>query len=453
MNKILSAFILLFSFTMLVNPHISNADKAISDDDKSLKPVYVLKIDDAIGPASADYIIRSIKKAQTANAELIVLEINTPGGLMDSMRDIITEILASKIPVATYVSPPGSHAASAGTFILYGSHIAAMAPGTNIGAASPVQMGGGSKPAQQDTKQNKNNDQKLLSKIMNDSVAYIRGLADMHGRNADWAEEAVRDASSIGAKDAKTKGVIDVIATDIDDLMLKLHLKKVKLQGETITLSTKDAPIVNIVPDWRTEILSIITNPNVAFLLMTLGAYGLIYEFSNPGAFVPGVIGVICLMLGLFALNVLPINYAGLVLIFLGMGFMVGEAFIPSFGILGIGGLVAFMFGATMLIDSDIPGFGISIWAVLAMGGLSFSVLTLALTYTVKAQKNPVTTGQEELLNSIGIIKSWADGKGKVKITGETWQVFSADEEVFEAGDKVKVLKINGLKLQVTKNN
>lgn len=464
-QKFLARFVSLFAVALVVfSLATAGTSLAQEDDDVVEKPasgstVHVLRVSTMIGPASEDFIVREMAAAQTAGAEMIVLEMDTPGGLMTSMKEIIKNILASEVPVALYVSPPGAHAASAGTFILYACHIAAMAEGTNIGAATPVAMKGspgvpsGPGAPGGEEQSHPGSDAAMMNKAMNDSIAYIRGLAEMRDRNADWAERAVREAASLGAADALKEGVIDFIAADIDELLTKTHNMKVKVAGgRTVTLDTKDAHVVYVEPDWRTEVLSIITNPNVAFLLMSLGAYGLIYEFSNPGTFVPGVIGVICLMLGLFALNVLPINYAGLVLLFLGMAFMAGEAFIPSFGILGIGGLISFVIGATILIDSDVPGFGISIWTILGMGAVSIGVLTFLLAYVVRSFKKPVTTGQEELLGGLAEVINWGKaGKGEVRITGEIWTAVSPDGASFTPGEKVRITDMEGLKLFVGK--
>jgi len=329
----------------------------------SAKPVLSLDLDGAVGPATADHVARGLKHAAEENAQLVVLRMDTPGGLDTSMRAIIKDILASPVPVATYVAPSGARAASAGTYILYASHIAAMAPGTNLGAATPVAMdvpglgappkpGEEGKPAPRDA---------MADKVMSDAAAYIRSLAQLRGRNAEWAEEAVRKSVSLSAREALQQKVIDLVADDTTHLLKQVDGRKIRLaSGSEVVLATVGAGVVKFEADWRTRLLTAITSPGVALILMMIGVYGLFFEFYNPGFGVPGVVGAICLLLGLYALQQLPVNYAGLALIVLGIAFMVAEAFVPSFGILGLGGIVAFVFGAVILIDMEVPGFGSS---------------------------------------------------------------------------------------------
>ena len=336
--------------------------------------VTLLTINGAIGPANAEYVERGLAHAVKNGSQLVILQMDTPGGLDTSMRVIIKAVLTSPVPVATYVAPGGARAASAGTYILYASHIAAMAPGTNLGAATPVQIGApGMEPERErlpqgkEDKQDKKSGSKdtsdnattspMTRKQVNDAAAYIRGLAQMRSRNADWAEQAVREAVSLPADDALKLHVIDYIAADVPALTAQLHGKKVSVLGQDKLLQTKDAPIVDIQPDWHVKLLAAITNPSIALLLLTIGIYGLIFEFMIPGATIPGVVGTIFLLLALYALQLLPVNYAGLALILLGMAFMVAEAFLPSFGVLGLGGITAFVAGALMLIDTDLPGY------------------------------------------------------------------------------------------------
>ena len=342
--------------------------------------VFLLSLDGAVSPATADYAVRGIRKAAEAGAGLVVLRMDTPGGLDTSMRQVIKEILAAPLPVAVFVGPSGARAASAGTYILYASHIAAMAPGTNLGAATPVQIGIGGeddkKPEDKAKKESEKGDNKrekdedasgsstrstLTRKQIHDAAAYIRSLAQLRGRNADWGERAVREAVSLSAQEAKRIDVIDIVADNVDDLLKQLDGRKITVQGVERTLHTKGAVITAIEPDWRTELLAIITNPSIALILMMIGIYGLIFEFTNPGFVLPGVVGAICLLLALFAFQLLPINYAGLGLILLGIAFIVAEAFLPSFGALGIGGTAALVIGAVMLIEPEAQGYGVSL--------------------------------------------------------------------------------------------
>jgi membrane-bound serine protease (ClpP class) len=427
--------------------------------------VYVIKVTGIIGPVVHDHIKRNVEQAGAANAEALILEMHTPGGLLTSTRDITQTILASKVPVVTYVSPPGSHAASAGTYILYSSHVAAMAPGTNIGAATPISISGEGpvdNPQEQEDgdkkglkkktaptqKPQESSNDALAHKAMNDATAYIRGLAELRGRNVEWAEKAVRQAATLTASEAIEENVIEIVAENVEDLVEQMDGRVVKMQdtGDR-TLRTKNAKIIEKETNWRTQILMIITDPNVAFLLMTLGGYGLIYEFANPGTFVPGVIGVICIVLGLFAMNVMPVNYAGVALLLLGMGFMAGEALVPSFGVLGIGGAISFALGATILYEPELTGYGLSWWTIATATGASFLLLTVVLAFAMKGQRNPVTTGEEGLLNSKGEVLKWANGRGDVRVMGEIWQAVPAESRSFRKGDMVKIVKIDGLKL------
>lgn len=320
--------------------------------------VWVLNIDDAIGPASADYLVRSLGQAQAQGAQLVVIRMDTPGGLDSAMRQMIKAILSSTVPVASYVAPSGARAASAGTYILYASHIAAMAPGTNLGAATPVRIGG-APGTPSDDKAKGGDDETLARKQVNDAAAYIRGLAQMRGRNADWAEKAVREAVSLSASEALRLNVIDQVADDLPDLLRKLDGKTLQVAGQPRQLQTAGASVVEHLPDWRTRFLAVITNPSVALILIMIGVYGLLFEFMNPGSAVGGVVGGICLLLALYALQLLPVSFAGVALILLGITFMIAEAFLPSFGVVGFGGIVAFVVGALILIDTDAPGFGI----------------------------------------------------------------------------------------------
>jgi membrane-bound serine protease (ClpP class) len=422
--------------------------------------VHVLTVQGAISPASADYLLRGIAKAEEAQAKLIVIELDTPGGLDTSMRDIIKAILASPVPVATYVAPEGARAASAGTYILYASHVAAMAPATNLGAATPVELAPGGaapeKPAMPATEEkkpaqgqvaDKGNDavpqDVKMQKAVHDASAYIRSLAELRGRNAEWAERAVRESVSLSAEAALKANVIDVIATDVDDLLKQIDGRQVKLVSAEVTLDTRNLEIVRIEPDWRSELLAVIGNPGFAYILLLLGIYGLIYEFSNPGMLFPGVIGSICLLLALFALQLMPINYVGLALIILGIALMASEAVLPSFGALGLGGLAAFVIGSIMLIDTDVPGYGIS-WALItpvAATTVLFSFMVVGLA--IRARKRPVVTGAEQMIGAEGEVLAG----GWARVHSELWRVRS--REALVPGMRVRVSGRQDLVLEV----
>ena len=416
-----------------------------------------LEIEGPIGPATTDYVKRGFDHAIESSARLIILRLDTPGGLDLAMRDIIKQIIASPIPVVAYVAPSGARAASAGTYILYAAHIAAMAPATSVGAATPVQIAGpgpsppktpGSDDNKQDKEKSKPKGGAMQRKMINDAVAYIKGLAKMHGRNAEWAEKAVREAATLTAEEALEKNVIDLIATDIGDLLKKLNGRKVTVLGQEIELKTQGLVLERLEPDWRSRLLAVLTNPNIAYILMLLGIYGLIFEFSNPGAVVPGVLGGICLLLALFAFQVLPINYAGLALILLGLSLMVAEAFVPSFGILGIGGVVAFTLGSIMLTDTSVPGFGIHLELILAFAATSALLFIMGLGMVIKARHNPVVTGKEELLNQTAEALEDFEAEGWVRLHSERWRAIT--DRPVRKGDLLKVTGIDGLTLYVT---
>jgi membrane-bound serine protease (ClpP class) len=423
--------------------------------------VLVLSINDAIGPASADYLIRGLHQAETEQAQLVVIRLDTPGGLDSSMREIIKAILASPVPVASYVAPGGARAASAGTYILYASHVAAMAPGTNLGAATPVQIGGlpgtpkdpgappaaptGDKqpaPSEQDT---------LTRKQVNDAAAYIRSLAQLRGRNADWAEQAVREAVSLPASEALRLKVIDQVANDLPDLLRQLDGKSLEAAGETVQLHTADAPVTERQPDWRTRLLAVITNPSVALILIMIGVYGLMFEFMSPGSGVGGVIGGICLLLALYALQLLPVSYAGAALILLGMAFMIAEAFMPSFGVVGFGGIVAFVVGAVILMDTDVPGFGIPLPLILFLALFSALLLGGVLGMALKARKRVLVSGDAGLVGSLATVMAVNDSDpyiGSVQVQGEQWQAQS--QTPLQVGQNVRVISRKGVLLDVS---
>jgi membrane-bound serine protease (ClpP class) len=400
-----------------------------------------------------------MEKAVELKAQLVVIKMDTPGGLDLSMRVIIKHILASPLPIATFVAPNGARAASAGTYILYASHIAAMAPATNLGAATPVAIGPQPEPrepAAAKGKAAKDADRAaepqstlhtMTRKQINDAAAYIRGLAQLRGRNADWADQAVREAVSLSAQEALKLKVIDLIAADIPQLLKQLDGRKLSVLGHEQRLATAGAGIVEFQPDWRTRLLAVITDPSVAYLLLMIGFYGLLFEFYNPGWVAPGVIGGISLLLALFALQLLPVSYSGLALIALGVGLMVAEHFVAGFGILGMGGIVAFVLGSIMLIDTDIPGYGISWQLIAAVAAVSAVFLLIVLGVALRARKQPVVSGREQMLGMTGEVLEDTEGEVYARIHGELWKVRAGIP--LARGSTVRVVGIDGLVLAV----
>jgi membrane-bound serine protease (ClpP class) len=413
----------------------------------------MLSLDGAVTPASADYLIRGMAEAAERGAELVILRIDTPGGLVTSTREIISAILGSPVPVAAWVAPSGARAASAGTYIMYASHIAAMAPSTHIGAATPVALGGGSLPfGERDDEDGGAPAQRSTSaaelKSLNDAVAYLQGLAELRGRNSEWAEKAVREAATLTAPRAVAENVVDFTARTAEEVLAAADGRVVEVGGTARTLATADLTIVPLDPDWRTRLLSVITNPNVALLLMVLGFYGILFELFNPGALVPGTIGAISLLTGLYALSVLPVSYAGLALILLGLALIVAEAFAPSFGILGIGGAAALMLGSVLLFDGDVPGLEVH-WPVIAAvvvasAGLALLVARLA----AMSYRREVRTGRDEMLGAMGRVQDWQGGRGHVFVHGERWNARGPDR--LPAGTTVRITGLDGLTLVVT---
>ncbi len=424
----------------------------------------VLTLDGVIGPAAADYVERGLAEAKARDAKLVVMTLDTPGGLDSAMRDIIRAILASPVPVAAFVSPSGARAASAGTYILYASHIAAMAPGTNLGAATPVQLFGITppppsepppQPAAVPGKEGKAAPPAaeepphdvMTAKITNDAVAYIRSLAKLRGRNADWAEEAVRKAASLPADQAVTRGVADFMATDIPDVLTKANGRKVALGATTVTLATAGLAQSFIAPGWRTKLLALITEPELAYVLFLLGIVGVVFEVSHPGVAAPGVFGGISLLLGLYGLHHLPVDYAAAGLVLLGLGLMIAEAFIPAYGALGLGGVAAFAIGSLMLFDTDVPGFRLPVTLVVVAGVAAALLLILVVTLALRARRRPVVTGEASLLGAGGEVLDWFGDDGKVQIGAERWNARSVCPLV--AGQRIRVVGRDGLTLLV----
>ena len=423
--------------------------------------VSLLEIKGAIGPATSRYFERGLAAAEARGSRLVILQIDTPGGLDTSMRDMIRAILASPIPVATYVAPSGARAASAGTYILYASHIAAMAPATNVGAATPVSIGGtetptpaatpAATPAGAPAKDAHPPAPELATamerKVVNDATAYLRSLAELRGRNVEWAEQAVRGAASLSASDALKMHVIDVIARDVPDLLTQINGREVQIANRPVKLATAGLTIERIDPDWRTQLLSVITHPTIAYGLLLIGLYGLLLEGYNPGVMFPGVIGVISLMLALFALQILSVNYAGLALVVLGVGMIIAEFHVPAFGSLGLGGLVAFVVGSIILFDTETPGMAIGVPLIAGVATVGGLVVVAIVFLGGRAQRRPVVTGEKVMVGQTAeVVENFAE-EGQVRYAGELWNAHTAT--ALHIGQRVRIVKVQGLRLWV----
>ena len=465
-----AALVLLATLALRAAPAVAAPAPAAAD--SAAGTAAVLEINGPIGPATSRYVVHGIEAAHANGSRIVVLELDTPGGLDSAMRDIIRAILASPVPVVSYVTPSGARAASAGTYILYASHVAAMAPATNLGAATPVSIGGEPEPASPPVPTPGTNPPQdgnakvpgspapaggaappglpgstMERKVVNDAVAYIRGLAEERGRNADWAEQAVRGAASLSATAALQQKVIDIVARDLPELLARIDGREVRIGDRTVKLATRGLAVLHMKPDWRTQLLAVITNPTVAYGLMLIGIWGLLLEGYNPGAVLPGVAGSVCLLIALFAFQILSVNYAGLALVVLGTAMIISEFFFPTYGSLGVGGLIAFVVGSLILFDTDVPGMNVGrplIGAFATVGGL---VIAGIVYLASRSMRRPVATGTQSMIGESAEVVADFTGKGRVRYGGELWNARS--DVALHAGDLARIVRVEGLTLWV----
>ena len=422
----------------------------------------LLRIDGPIGPATSAYLEHAGRQAVEEGASVLVLQIDTPGGLDSATRDIVRWILASPIPVIGYVSPEGARAASAGTYIMYATHVAVMAPATHLGSATPVPISGPAPSLPKPGIGGKDSDETaddgsgsaggpepdaMQKKVINDAVAYIRGLAERRGRNVEWAELAVREGANLTASDALEKNVIDLVAPTLQDLLAEISGREVETSAGKRVLVTAGLTVREIEPDWRMKLLAALASPTIAYILLLAGMYGLLLEGYNPGAMLPGVVGAICLLLGLFALQMLPVNYVGLALMILGIALLIGEMMVPSFGVLGFGGIAAFVLGSVMLMDSDVPGYAVNVGVIGGIAAFASVLMGLTIYMAVRSHKKPVVTGEVRQVGQIVQISSFESGKGQARLGGEIWNVRCSSS--LSPGDRARVTEVQGLTLMV----
>ncbi|PIV23584.1 MAG: serine protease [Deltaproteobacteria bacterium CG_4_8_14_3_um_filter_45_9] len=427
--KVLIFFFVLFLFPFVFGIPGQTQDKA---------PIFTIEVDGIINPATAKFITDSIDQAAQQGGQCLIIQLDTPGGLMDSMRLIVKKILASHIPIIVYVAPKGARAASAGVFITMAAHIAVMAPGTHIGAAHPVTLGAEGKESKT-----------MTEKVVNDAVADIKATTKTRGRNVDWAEKAVRKSVSITEEEALKLNVVDLISSDLQDLLTKIDGRVVKFDGTTRTLLTKGQQPRSIQMSWRERLLDVISNPTIAYIFLMLGIYGIFFELSSPGAILPGVVGGIFLILAFYALQMLPVNYAGLALILFGIILFIAEIKVVSHGVLAIGGVISLLLGSMMLFQSPVEYMRVSLSVIIPAVMVSAAFFIFAVTKAIDARLKKPTTGMEGLIGEEGVATASISPEGKISIHGEFWNAIS--DQSIERGEKVQVIGVTNLKLKVKK--